>query len=247
MSAPTLVREPARAGVPDAPSPRQRDLRWELAAALRTFGGLGFEFGFNGHVSARAPERPGHYWVNPFGVSISTVTPSDLVLVDGDGEVVDPRTSHGINGFAGNLALHREIPDAAVAIHLHTENGFIWSNFGRPLAAVYTDSALIAGLQGVSSRIWDGSGDTLVELAHAGSRVLLQRGHGFVTWGRTVGEAAFYLVAAERAAKANLAILGTAGAEPLGDEAAARWTLRPDVSRAHFEPYFSRQEAEGVR
>ena len=247
MSASTLVREPTRAGVPATPPPPQRDVRWELAAALRTFGRLGYEFGFNGHVSARAAEHPGHYWVNPFGQSISVVTPADLVLVDGDGEVVDPRTSYGINGFAGNLALHQEIEDAAVVLHLHTESGFAWSNLGRPLAAVNTDSALIAGLQGVSSRIWDGTGATLVDLAHGGSRVLLQRGHGFVTWGSTVGEAAFYLVAAERAAGANLALLDAAGVQSLSQDATARWTLQPDVARTHFEPYFTRQEAEGVR
>ena len=71
LSAPTVVGR----------APRHRDTRWELAAALRHFGRLGYEFGFNGHVSARASEASGHYWVNPFGVSISSVTPSDFVSI----------------------------------------------------------------------------------------------------------------------------------------------------------------------
>ncbi|WOQ16119.1 class II aldolase/adducin family protein [Raineyella sp. W15-4] len=248
---PTTATAPAgtaSTGLPEVVPPRSRDTRWELAAALRQLGRLGYEFGFNGHVSARATEAPGHYWVNPFGVSISTVTPADLVLVDDRGEVVDPRGGQTINGFAGNLALHQQIPEAAVAIHLHTPRGFIWSNLGRPLRAVTTDAALVVGLQGLSARIWgEESGPTNVELARAGKRVILQRGHGFVTWGGSVGEAAFYLWAAERAADANLALLGVAEPEVLSAELVTKWTLTPELARAHFEPAFTLAEAEGLR
>ena len=234
-------------GLPEVVPPRPRDIRWELAAALRQLGRLGYEFGFNGHVSARSPEVPGHYWVNPFGVSISTVTPADFVLVDDLGQVVDGRGTHTINGFAGNLALHQQVPEAAVAVHLHTPHGFVWSNLGRPLRAVTTDAALVVGLQGQSARIWDGSGPTNVDLARAGKRVIVQKGHGFVTWGGTVAEVAFYLWAAERAAQANLALLGVADADELSAEQVTKWTLTPELARAHFEPAFTLAESEGLR
>ncbi|MCO7275375.1 class II aldolase/adducin family protein [Cellulosimicrobium cellulans] len=234
--------------LPDVPEPPARDVRWELAAALRIFGRAGYEFGFNGHVSARAPEAPGHYWVNPFGLSISSVTPRDLVLVDEDGQVVDPRVSAAINGFAGNLRLHREIDDAAVVVHLHTPSGFAWSSLGRPLEPVTTDAALVAGLQGLTTSIWDGAtSPSAVEHARAGARVILQRGHGFVTLGRSVGEAAFYLLAAERAAAANLALVGVPDKGVLPPEVVERWTLRPELARAHFENAFTLVEAEGLR
>jgi ribulose-5-phosphate 4-epimerase/fuculose-1-phosphate aldolase len=243
-----LAPAPVVAALPGGRPPRERDTRWELAAALRHFGRLGYEFGFNGHVSARAPEVPGHYWVNPFGVSISAVTPSDFVLVDGTGEIVGPRGSYAINGFAGNLALHEEIAEAAVAVHLHTPRGFQWSSLGRPLEAVTTDAALVVDLQGISTRIWgDDSSPTNIELARAGRRVIVQKGHGYVTWGESVGEAAFYLWAAERAADANLALAGVAGRGVLPAEQVARWTLTPAVARAHFEPAFTLAEAEGLR
>jgi ribulose-5-phosphate 4-epimerase/fuculose-1-phosphate aldolase len=242
------VAQASVAPLPPVPAPRDRDVRWELAAALRHFGRLGYEFGFNGHVSARAPEAPGHYWVNPFGVSISTVTPSDFVLADDHGQVVESRGNYTINGFAGNLALHESIPQANVAVHLHTPRGFIWSGLGRPLTAVNTDAALVVGLQGLSSRLWgDTAGPTNVELAQAGRRIILQKGHGYVTWGSTVGEAAFYLWAAERAADANLTLLCVEDHEVLPQELVARWTLTPELARAHFEPAFTLREAEGLR
>jgi len=140
------------------------------------------------------------------------------------------------------------VPDAAVAVHLHTPSGFVWSSLGRPLAAVNTDAALVVRLQGLSTHLAGiEGGPTNVELAAGGARVILQRNHGFVTLGRTVGEAAFYLQAAERAAASNLALLGVEGATELPDELVERWTLTPEVARVHFEPAFTLAEAEGLR
>lgn len=249
----TLVHDPAPAPTlaplpPPPTAPPFRDIRWELAAALRAFGRLGYEFGFNGHVSARSPERPGHYWVNPFALSISAVTPADLVLVDAAGAVVDPETSFSINGFASNLAVHQAVPDAAVVVHLHTPRGFIWSSTGRAPAAVNTDAALVARLFGLSGQIaGDTDTPTTVELATAGHRIVQQRGHGFFTWGSSVGEAAFYLQAAERAADANLVLGGLDGRTVLPPELVTRWTLTPELARAHFEPHFTLQESLGLR
>lgn len=242
------------AAFPPPPAPRDRDVRWELAAALRHFGALGYEFGFNGHITARAPEAPGHYWVNPFGISISTVTPADFVLVDAQGDPVHAATSHAVYGFAGNLAIHEAVPEAAAVFHLHTPRGFIWSNLGRPLEAVNTDSAGLIGLQGLSSGIWgDGGGagaasaPTNVELARAGKRLIVQAGHGFVTWGSSVAEAAFLLWAAERSAEANLALEGVEGRRALPDAVVDTWTLTPELGRAHFEPVFTGAEREALR
>jgi ribulose-5-phosphate 4-epimerase/fuculose-1-phosphate aldolase len=241
------AEKPPTTAMPAVPAPRDRDSRWELAAALRTFGALRYEFGFNGHVSARASEAPGHFWVNPFGVSISAVNPSDFVLVNGDGEIVDTRGNYSINGFAGNLALHQAVPEANAVIHLHSPAGFVWSSFGKPLEPVNTDSALVVGLQGLSTKTWgDADAPSNADLAVRGHRVILQQGHGFTTWGSTVGEAAFYLHAAERAAESNLALRGFADRNVLDEAVVTRWTLSPELARAHFEPSFTVQEAQGL-
>ena len=230
---------------PETRTDRPRGVRWELAAALRTFAREGYEFGFNGHVSARAPEAPGHYWVNPVGVSAATITAGDLVLVDDEGNVVGAGASP-INGFAGNLKLHQQVPDAEVAIHLHTPYGFIWSNLGRPLEAVTTDAALVVGLQGLTRQTWgEPDGPTAVDRALEGARVILQAGHGFLTLGTSVGEAAFYLLAAERAAHQNVALLPVPDRAVLPAESVARWTLTPELATAHFETSFTRIAAEG--
>ena len=38
-----------------------------LAASFRLFGKFGFDEGVAGHITARDPELPDHFWVNPFG------------------------------------------------------------------------------------------------------------------------------------------------------------------------------------
>lgn len=240
----TTATATTASGLPTEP-PR-RDVRWELAAALNFLGTLGYEFGFNGHVSARDPERPGHYWVNPFGLSISAVTPDDLALVNEAGEVLQSAGGRGINGFAGNLALHQRVPDAEAAFHLHTPRGFQFSSLGRPLAAYTTDAALVVGLQGLTDTVWgQGDGRTNVDLALEGKRVLIQRGHGFVTWGESVAEAAFLLWAAERAAETNLALAGLPDATVGPPDAVERWAVTPELARAHFEVAFTLAEAGG--
>jgi hypothetical protein len=41
--------------------------RQRLAGALRLFGRFGYEEGVSGHITARDPELPDCFWVNPFG------------------------------------------------------------------------------------------------------------------------------------------------------------------------------------
>src|SRR3546814_17653348 len=60
-----------------------------LAATFRLFGRVGFNEGVAGHVTARDPEHPELFWVNPFGLSFDLVRVSDLILVDHHGAVIE--------------------------------------------------------------------------------------------------------------------------------------------------------------
>ena len=46
-------------------------LKQRLAAAFRLFGRFGFDEGVAGHITARDPEHPDRFWVNPFGLPSS--------------------------------------------------------------------------------------------------------------------------------------------------------------------------------
>src|SRR5437660_8693310 len=82
-----------------------------LAAALRLFSRFGFDEGVAGHITARDPERPDHFWVNPFGVYFGHIRASDLILVNHQGQVVEG--SHPVNraAFAIHSQVHAARPD----------------------------------------------------------------------------------------------------------------------------------------
>ena len=84
-------RELGAAGKPVFESVEEERLhrKQELAAAFRVFGRFGFSEGVAGHITARDPEHPDRFWVNPFGMSFSQIKVSDLILVDHNGEVVE--------------------------------------------------------------------------------------------------------------------------------------------------------------
>ena len=59
-----------------------------LAAGFRLFSKFGFDEGVAGHITARDPEFPDTFWVNPFGVHFSQITVR-LIRCDHKGAVVE--------------------------------------------------------------------------------------------------------------------------------------------------------------
>jgi hypothetical protein len=72
------------------------------------FAKFSFDEGVAGHITARDPERPEHFWVNPFGVHFRHIRASDLILVNKNGEVVEGK--HPVNRAA--FAIHSSIRHA---------------------------------------------------------------------------------------------------------------------------------------
>jgi len=102
----------------DPPAPRadiaaeRRHRQARLAGAFRLFARFGFDAGLAGHITARDPELPDHFWVNPLGVHFSRIRVSDLLLVNVRGETVIG--DRPLNKAA--LAIHAAIHDACFAL-----------------------------------------------------------------------------------------------------------------------------------
>ncbi|WP_030290570.1 class II aldolase/adducin family protein [Streptomyces katrae] len=175
-----------------------------LAGALRLFGRLGYEEGVAGHASARDPEFEDCYWVNPFGQALSALTADDLLLVDGDGHV--RQGERRVNGlaFAVHAAVHRARPEAVAVVHTHAPYGRALAALGDLLApiseeacAFYEDHALLDGFAGPED-----SGP--IARALGPYKALVLRNRGLLTVGASVDAAAWWFVAAERAAQVQL-------------------------------------------
>src|SRR6266513_5594948 len=88
----------------------RRHRKERLAASFRLFARFGFDEGVAGHITARDPERPDCFWVNPFGVHFGHVRVSDLILVDEAGEVIEGAYPVNTSAFAIHSRVHAARP-----------------------------------------------------------------------------------------------------------------------------------------
>lgn len=179
-----------------------------LAAALRLFARYGFDEGVAGHITARDPEYPDRFWVNPFGMYFGHIRVSDLLLVDAKGEVIQGDRPVNAAAFAIHSEIHAARPDIVAAAHAHSLHGKAWSTLGRLLdpltqdaCAFYQDHALFDDYTGVVLDTEEGKriGATLGE-----RKALILRNHGLLTVGHTVDEAAWWFITMDRSCQAQL-------------------------------------------
>ncbi|CAH0440302.1 class II aldolase/adducin family protein [Ralstonia pseudosolanacearum] len=201
-----------------------------LAAAFRLFSRFGFDEGVAGHITARDPEYPDSFWVNPFGVHFSQVTVSNLIRCDHHGNVVEGDYPVNAAAFAIHSRVHQARPDAVAAAHSHSTYGRAWSTLGRKLdpltqdvCAFYEDHALYDDFGGVVVELDEGQ---RIAQALGGNKAVILQNHGLLTVGKTVDEAAWWFITMERSCQVQLLAEAAAArtSEPLRliSEAAAR-------------------------
>jgi ribulose-5-phosphate 4-epimerase/fuculose-1-phosphate aldolase len=217
-----------------------------LAAAFRLFATFGFDEGIAGHITARDPEFPDHFWVNPFGRHFAHIRVSDLILVNDRGDVVEGNARVNAAAFAIHSQVHAARPDVTAAAHAHSFAGKAWSALATPLDALsqdacafYDDHAVFDDYTGVVFDI-----DEAKRIAHVlGDRkAVILRNHGLLTVGRSVDEAAFWFIAMERCCAVQLQVVGTARPFKTIDDETARATWRrvgsSDAGWFGFQPLY---------
>src|SRR5947208_11095053 len=139
-----------------SPAQERQHRKERLAASFRLFSRFGFDQGVAGHITARDPELTDHFWVNPYGQHFSQVRVSDLILVNGRGDVVEGESRLNRAAFAIHSQVHAARPDVVAAAHAHSAFGKAWSARGRLLApitqescAFYQDHSLFEEFNGV--------------------------------------------------------------------------------------------------
>jgi ribulose-5-phosphate 4-epimerase/fuculose-1-phosphate aldolase len=214
-----------------------------LAAAFRIFGKFGFSEGVAGHITARDPEFPDHFWVNPFGVHFSQLRVSDLVRVDESGEVVEGNKTINRSAFAIHSRVHAARPDVVAAAHAHSIYGKTWSSLGRLLdpitqdaCAFFEDHSLFAEYSGV---VFDTSEGERIGKALGSRKAAILRNHGLLTVGQTVDEAAWWFITMERCCQSQL-LAEAVGKPILIDRESALLAARqvgvPEIGYFQFQP-----------
>ncbi|MFC9428033.1 class II aldolase/adducin family protein [Streptomyces sp. NPDC056987] len=180
----------------------------ELVAAFRVFGTFGFSEGVAGHITARDPEFPDTFWVNPFGMSFNQIKVSDLIRVDHAGNLLHGRRPVNRAAFCIHAEVHSARPDAVAAAHAHSLNGKAFASLGLPLDPITQDSCVFYEDHGVYSDFRGVVSDTeegrRIASALGGHKAAILKNHGLLTVGESVAAAAWWFITMERSCQAQL-------------------------------------------
>ena len=190
-----------------------KSIRDNLAYAYKIVSFLNLDDLTYTHITARS-ECGKCFYIYPFGLLFDEVTPSCLLKVDFDGNVLEGEEyQYNITGFVTHGSIYKNRSDVNAIFHLHTEDivavsamecGLLpisqWALHFYNKIAYHEYDSLFKGE--------DSQADKMIsDLAE--KNVLLLRNHGVITCGKTVHEALFYVYHLEKACRTQCKILSS--------------------------------------
>ncbi|MDI6827000.1 MAG: L-ribulose-5-phosphate 4-epimerase [Armatimonadota bacterium] len=163
----------------------------------------------SGNVSGRDFES-GMVIIKPSGVDFESLTPSDMVVVDLDGNIVEGKLKPSVD-TATHLYVYRHMPTVGSVVHTHSNYATAFAALGKPIPCCLTAIADEFGGPIPCSNYAPVGGDAIGQeiVANIGtSPAILLKNHGVFTIGRTVKDAFKAAVMVEDVAKTvHLALL----------------------------------------
>lgn len=199
----------ARAPVPAGMSPAEWSMRCELAALYRLVDHYGYADLLSSHISARVPDQPDLFLVNPYGLLFEEVTASNLVKVDENGKIVG-ESNYGFNpaGFVIHSCVHQARPEVACVIHLHSRDSVGVATQACGLLPV-TQHALVIWDQIVyhdfEGPVFNTEEQQRIISDMGDKNIMIMRNHGTLVAGRTIAEAYVRMYRIERACRMQIA------------------------------------------
>jgi L-ribulose-5-phosphate 4-epimerase len=162
----------------------------------------------SGTVSGRDPDT-GYIVIKPSGFRYDRLTPADLLVLDGTGQVVEGSLRPS-SDTETHLYLYQHRPDVFGIVHTHSPYACIFAVLGRPIPAVVTSSALLGGeipIGGYAAVGGEDIGSEIIRKIGNCSAIVMQN-HGVYTIASTVWQATIDAVEVEDIAKiAHFAML----------------------------------------
>jgi ribulose-5-phosphate 4-epimerase/fuculose-1-phosphate aldolase len=215
---------------PDLGEPEITDLdeltahrKRRLALAYRVFGAMRWGSLGDGHISARDPRRPDHFWLARYGVPFGSLTVDDLVLVGPDGSVVEGEGWINVAAYNIHWPVHEAREDVVSAAHTHTPFGTPFCSLVEPLRPISQESCAFfedhAVFDDEEVNVVSTDGGKRIAQALGQARAVLLRNHGTLTVGGSIDECVGWYLMLERACEVHVK---TPQAQPISDEAARR-------------------------
>ncbi len=204
-----LPFKPLRSAVSDA----EWQARVDLAACYRLCDLYGMSDMIYTHISARVPDEPRHFLINPHGMLFDEVTASSLLKVDLDGKVLyQPEGEYGLHraGFVIHSALYRARQDINAAMHTHTIAGMAVSALAcglLPLTQTATRFCSRIAYHDFNGPERDPAERDALASDLGSHNYMILRNHGLLTVGATVAEAFTAMYGLERSCQAQVAAM----------------------------------------
>ena len=224
----------------------ETQIRIDLAAAIRLSCREGWHEGVANHFSAAVSADGRTFLINPRWVHWSRVRASDLLLCDaGDPTTMERADAPDPSAWSIHSALHRNLPQARVALHIHPPYATALAGLENPeikpidqvTARFFRRVAYDLNFGGIAS---EGEEGERIASTVGNHRTVMMQNHGVTALGATVAEAWDAMYHLERAAKTL--VLAYSTGQPLkvmGDElaeaTAAEWETYKGAEFAHFE------------
>ncbi len=185
----------------------EQTMRRKLIAAGAILAHQGHGDMTRGHVSMRAPGRPGLFLMKPHSIGLDEITDENILTIDLAGTVVAGTARRHSEVFI-HSEIYRARPDVNAVIHTHPTHTVALSATGRPLRPLSQGGAVFADRLPVFTDTMDlirspEMGRGVAEALGPFSAVLL-RSHGVAMVGASIEEAVVLCIMLEEAARIQL-------------------------------------------
>jgi len=201
--------------VPRSSTPAQleRQLRIDLAACYRLVAHYGLDDQLATHISVRVPGNDCRFLINPYGMMFSEITASNLVLVNGNGDLLSDAPS-GVNPAGVNIhaAIHEVRSTPLCVLHLHGNAGVAVSALQCGLLPI--SQTAMAVYHDVAYHDYEGFATQRQEREHlqrdiGDKGILILRNHGTLVSAPSVAEAFSRATVLEKACEIQLKAMAT--------------------------------------
>ena len=214
--------------------------REDLTALLRISAVHGYNEGIDNHYSLAFEGNDELFLLNRYGPHWSEMLPSDILLVDLDGNVVDGDGDGQITALQIHRQIHRARPDARCVMHTHmpyasaiasTATGFITRLTQNSMS--FHGSVATLGYGGQVQG--DEEGERLAGAVADGANAIFLQNHGVILVGASPAEAWLRTYFLERACEVQVLAQSTGSELVLAPEAVAEHTAQQWAEACPYE------------
>lgn len=222
-------------------------IRRELAAAFVLAERMGFSEGVCNHFSAVVPGPGERYLINPFGLHWSEMQPDRLLLIDGDGNVLEGAGEVEATARSIHIAGHRANARHGVLLHTHMPHATALTMVeGGKLEMAHQTAVRFRGRMAHHSfggiALDDSEGVRIAEAQrdNPDADVFFLDNHGVTVGGETVAIAFDDLYYLERACRQQILAMHTSlplkliSGKILAETQRQIDRVRPELAAAHF-------------